>query len=179
MKKMSVAKIGGSILRSPQGMVDALNVLEEYPHIKIVVVSATYNTTNELEEIAKVCLSGNDQNLEQLLNNLLEKHLVYVRDLGLPNSTESFVRSILSGTTKITQEIKKEGLISPKNMDSLYSIGELLSSHLITSFLEKSLPSKKVKFIDARSLIKTDSNFNNALPLKNEIKQAVESNLSV
>lgn len=178
MKKMSVAKIGGSILRNPQGMIDALNVLEEYPQIKIVVVSATYNTTNELEEIAKSCLFGNEQSLDELLNNLLEKHLVYIRDLDLPKESEMVVRTLLLDARNKSQEIKKEGFISPKNMDSLYSIGELLSSQLITCFLEKKLSSKKIKFFDARLLIKTDSNFNNASPLKKEIKQAVISNLS-
>lgn len=177
MKKMSVAKIGGSILRNPSGMVDALNVLEEYPQIKIVVVSATYNTTNELEEIAKASLLDTDQKVGDLINNLMEKHLIYVRDLGLSNSMELVVRSIFSEALEKCYLIRKEGIISPKNMDSLYSYGELLSSQLLTSFLEKKLPSKKVKFFDARLLIKTDSNFNNAVPLKKEIKSAVESSL--
>ena len=178
MKKVAVAKIGGSILRGPQGMRDALKVLEEYPQIKIVVVSATYNTTNELEEIAKASVFENDKNPEKLLSLLLEKHLVYTRELGLPKTTETMVNSLISEAAKISQKIKAEGVISPKNMDSLYSVGELISSHLFTSFLKSKISSKSVFFFDARTLIKTDSNFNNALPLKFQIKKEVESNLS-
>jgi aspartate kinase len=178
MKEMAVAKIGGSILRNPQGMVDALRVLEEYAHIKIVIVSATYNTTNELEEIARASVSGNDQILEDHLEKLLRKHLVYIQDLNLPPAIETVVNSLLSDTRKLAQVIKKDGFISPKNMDSLYSIGELLSSQLIACFFQKNLPKKKVKFFDARLLIKTNSSFNNAIPQKNEIKSAVDLNLA-
>lgn len=177
MKEIAVAKIGGSILRNPQGMVDALRVLEEYPHIKIVIVSATYNTTNELEEIARASISENDQILEDLLGNLLKKHLFYIRSLALPSGMDEVVNALLLDTRKLTQDIKRDGLISPKNMDSLYSIGELLSSQLISSFFQKSLPRKIVKFFDARFLIKTDSNFNHASPKKDEIKSAVDINL--
>jgi aspartate kinase len=174
MKSLAVAKIGGSILRNPQGMVDALNVLEKHPQIKIAIVSATFNTTNELEEIAKASVSD-DPNIENLFKNLLEKHIYYVQKLDLSPSTQEKINSILNDVRKISSEIKKVGSLTSKNMDSIYAAGELISAQLFTNFLEKKLINRKVKYIDARTLIKTDSNFNSAKPLKKEIKNAINS----
>ena len=174
MKSLAVAKIGGSILRNPQGMVDALNVLEKHPQIKIAIVSATFNTTNELEEIAKASVSD-DPNIENLFKNLLEKHIYYVQKLDLSPSTQEKINSILNDVRKISSEIKKVGSLTSKNMDSIYAAGELISAQLFTNFLEKKLLGRKVKYIDARTLIKTDSNFNSAKPLKKEIKNAINS----
>jgi len=174
MKSLAVAKIGGSILRNPQGMVDALNVLEKHPQIKIAIISATFNTTNELEQIAKASVSD-DPNIENLFKNLLEKHIYYVQKLDLSPSTQEKINSILNDVRKISSEIKKVGSLTSKNMDSIYAAGELISAQLFTNFLEKKLINRKVKYIDARTLIKTDSNFNSAKPLKKEIKNAINS----
>ena len=67
---------------------------------------------------------------------------------------------------KLSSEIKESGSLTTKNMDSIYAAGELISAQLFTNFLEKKLLNRKVKYIDARTLIKTDSNFNSAKPLK-------------
>jgi aspartate kinase len=174
MKSLAVAKIGGSILRNPQGMVDALNILEKHPQIKIAIISATFNTTNELEEIAKASVAD-DPNLENLFVNLLEKHIYYVQKLDLSPTTQEMIILTLNDVRKITSEIRKAGSLTSKNMDSIYAAGELISAQLFTNFLEKKLLNRKVKYIDARTLIKTDSNFNSAKPLKKEINNAINS----
>ncbi|MFI5391145.1 MAG: hypothetical protein ACHQYQ_07280, partial [Bacteriovoracales bacterium] len=105
MKSLAVAKIGGSILRNPQGMVDALNVLEKHPQIKIAVISAIFNTTNELEEIAKASVVD-DPNLENLFVNLLEKHIYYVQKLDLSPTTQEMIILTLNDLRKISIEIR-------------------------------------------------------------------------
>ncbi len=176
MNQIAVAKIGGSILRNPQGMVDALNVMEKHPQIKVVIVSATYNTTNELEEIAKASVLPGKES-EELLERLLKKHLAYVKDLKLPTEVEGKVLDIISQAKRISNLIKNERDLSAKNMDAIYAIGELLSSNLIKSYFEKNLPYRNVSFLDARELIKTDSEFNCAKPLKKELNKRVERKL--
>jgi aspartate kinase len=118
---------------------------------------------------------SDDPNIENLFKNLLEKHIYYVQKLDLSPSTQEKINSILNDVRKISSEIKKVGSLTSKNMDSIYAAGELISAQLFTNFLEKKLINRKVKYIDARTLIKTDSNFNSAKPLKKEIKNAINS----
>jgi aspartate kinase len=56
-------------------------------------------------------------------------------------------------------------------MDELYSLGERMSSLLVSDLLRLRMASKKITLIDARTIIKTNSEFNRAEPQIDIIKE--------
>ena len=56
MQNLVLAKIGGSSLKGPTGFKNALEILRARPDIKAVVISATFDTTNILEDLASKAL---------------------------------------------------------------------------------------------------------------------------
>jgi len=172
MQDLILAKIGGSSLKGPKGFKRCLGVLNNTPSIGAIVISATFNTTNLLEQLANKSLKRDFAGVVATLKELKDKHLDLARDLDLKLNTsiEELVLKAQSYSLTLIRNEKR----CPEIMDSLYSIGELLSANLFSAFLEKSFPEKKIHFFDAREVIITDSNFGKATPLYGEIEKHVD-----
>ena len=64
--------------------------------------------------------------------------------------------------------------LTPKAHDHILSLGERMSSLIFKEVLKYNLPDKSVVLLDARTVIKTDSNFGKATPLISEIAKKCE-----
>lgn len=117
-----------------------------------VVVSAFQGVTDELLSFQRSQERKNDKLLK-----LKKRHLVAVKILV--KSKKSKVESLnyvenLFGELEIF--LKKVTKWTLKDLDYLASFGERLSAYIVAASL------KNAYFVDARELVKTDSNFNNA-----------------
>ena len=52
-----VAKFGGSSVKDAASMIQCAQIVQDHPEYKIIILSATYNTTNDLERIFKSYLT--------------------------------------------------------------------------------------------------------------------------
>ncbi|RLA63022.1 MAG: hypothetical protein DRQ88_11660 [Epsilonproteobacteria bacterium] len=170
MQDFVLAKIGGSSLRGPACLDKCRNLLAQSPDIRAIVISATFNTTNLLEELAEKSLARDFKAVVEVLKKLKSKHLefAHAHDINFP------VDELVLKAQTYAQRFSQTGTRCPQAMDSLYAIGELLSANLFAAYLQKTFPEKKVHFFDARDVIITDSNFGSALPLHEEIKLRAE-----
>jgi len=134
---MIVAKFGGSSLRDTEAFGRCLEIIKKNPNYQIIVASATFNTTNELEAIFS------DPSLRKK-DLLLKRHMDLAHELGL--SKEIY--------DPFFEEIKLK-LDKYESRDELLAQGELMSSFLLTHFLKKNLTSH-VLLVDARTIIKTN-----------------------
>ena len=50
---MIVAKFGGSSVKDAAAILRCFKIVQDTPELRLVILSATYNTTNELEELAR------------------------------------------------------------------------------------------------------------------------------
>lgn len=105
-----------------------------------VVVSAMQGVTDKL--------------LALDLNFVKEKHLAAAKELKVAPPL-----ALLSELENVIKGIKLLGDASPMAMDLVASFGERLSANLVASYLNKKVPAVAV---DARELVKTDDNFQNA-----------------
>ena len=151
-----VAKFGGSSVKNAQAIERCVDIVENFPEINMIVVSATYQTTNKLENLDL-------KTLEELYKH--HKNMAFY--LSLSEKYHGEIDRIFE-YAKETLEKKED---SCKWQDQIYCVGELWSSWLFCGALEKKL-SKKVIWLDARDIIKTNSDYGNALPIEEKIQSS-------
>ena len=162
---MQVLKFGGSSIGSESAIGNVVEIVTESLQNKpcIVVVSAVHGVTDQLLMLAQTAAQGNEA-YKTIIENIEQKHLDIVRTL-LPIQQQSATLSIVK---QLINELEAncEGLsmlkeLSPRMKDKIVCYGELLSSKIISAtFAAKGI---KQQWVDARELIKTDSNFLNAV----------------
>lgn len=164
MNKWIVAKFGGSSVKDAEAMLRVSNVIEGFPGIRIVVISATQNTTNQLEFIARAAQRGDEDTLNSLIHELCQRHTKIANELFSSEMVIKELDFLYDELKFIGAEILRERHYTPKIMDQLYSIGERISSLLVSDLIRLRRPEMKVIFLDARNVIKTSSDFQKAEP---------------
>ena len=162
---MQVLKFGGSSIGTESAIGNVVDIVTQSLQNKpcIVVASAMHGVTDQLLMLAQTAAQGNEA-YKTIIENIEQKHLDIVRTL-LPIQQQS---STLSIVKQLINEIEAncEGLfmlkeLSPRMKDKIVCYGELLSSKIISAtFASKGI---NQQWVDARELIKTDSNFLNAV----------------
>ncbi|NOT79835.1 MAG: aspartate kinase [Bacteriovoracaceae bacterium] len=164
MSNWVVAKFGGSSVKDAEAMLRSVKVIESNSDIKIVVISATQNTTNQLEFIAQAASKGDEKNLSLLINELVTRHTKIAEDLYSSEEVRKDLNYLYEELRLISDEIISIKLCTPKIMDQLYSIGERISSLLMSDLVRLRVPEKNVVLLDARNIIKTNSEYQKAEP---------------
>lgn len=168
MKKV-VAKFGGSSVRDANALRDCVRVVKDTADLGVVVISATYNTTNELEELFSLLKKGEDESA--LWEALKERHRIMARDLGCEEAFEDLITALEAELIQIRENAE----LSYEHRDHLLSFGERISSQLFAWVLreEQNLP-YQVELLDATIVIKTDSTYGMAFPQEELILERVQ-----
>ena len=140
---MIVAKFGGTSMKDASAMQASAQVIQNNSEIRVVVVSATSGTTNDL--------------LAFEADKIRQRHLSLANEISLP--TEE-IEPILNRIDQLVAGMKLIGEQSAQSMDELQSQGELLSSKIFTQILKNQ--GLNAAWFDAREVIKTNSQFGNA-----------------
>ena len=177
---MLVLKFGGSSVGSADDITKVVDIVIEsiQKEPTIVVVSAMSGVTDQLLMLAQSASQGNEA-YKTIIQNIEQKHLDAVRAL-LPIQAQS---ATLSMVKQIINELESncEGLfmlkeLSNRMQDKIVSYGELLSSKIIAATFD----SKGIKqqWVDSRVLIKTNSNYLNAVVDKETTSKNIQSYFS-
>ena len=164
MSEWIVAKFGGSSVKDAEAMLRCSNVVENNPDIKVVVISATQNTTNQLEFVARAAQRGDEATLHSLINELTQKHLNIANEIFSSPPVFTELNFLFDEIKFIGEAILKDRNYTPKIMDQLYSLGERMSSLLVSDLLRLRMPATEVNLLDARNVIKTSSDYQKAEP---------------
>lgn len=175
--KWIVSKFGGSSVRDAVAMLRCSQIIESNPLIKVVVISATQNTTNQLEFVAKSGIRGDVETLNTVTNELINKHVTIAKELFTSPAVIIELEELFGELKALGATILQDGNCPPKMMDELYSLGERMSSLLVADLLRLRLAKKKIEFLDARKIIKTNSDFGHAEPQLDLIAQNVATKI--
>jgi aspartate kinase len=162
--KWVVSKFGGSSVKDAAAMLRCSQIIENNPLIKVVVISATQNSTNQLEFIAHAAELGDEDTLNNLTQKLINKHISIALELFTSPPVMAELESLCGELKALGISILEEKACSPKMMDELYSLGERMSSLLVSDLLRLRMPNKNIILLDARNIIKTSSDFQRAEP---------------
>ncbi len=151
---MKVFKFGGASVRDAEGVRNVGAIIRMFPEENIlIVVSAMGKTTNALEAIALKGYEGQDY--QQALEILRDFHQTIINDLSIRVKPEYFIDLI------IQQIESNRALPFPQYYDQIVSIGELISSTILSTYLNS--VSVINEWADARDLIATDDNWRAAV----------------
>jgi len=160
---MKVLKFGGTSVGTTDNLRKVKNILTAgKPDEKVIcVVSAAGGVTNLLHECSGLAASK-DESYTDLFNEIEKRHTDTIDELISTGKNETLDKAsaFFSELKDILKGIYLIGELTPKTLDKVLSFGEMLSSMIITDFLNAS--GLKATLGDSKQLIKTDNQFGNA-----------------
>lgn len=162
-RSLVVSKFGGTSMGDHASMQRSARISIERD-ATVVVVSATSGTTDKLIEIAKSASTGRMEECEKAVFAVKERHLGLLKSTGNNTQTQTQLESYFTEIDLLVQNLSLLKELTPRAHDHILSLGERMSSLLFRDVLQAEWPSKKVTLLDARTVIKTDSNFGKATP---------------
>ncbi|HKT10457.1 MAG TPA: aspartate kinase [Terriglobia bacterium] len=180
-RPLIVMKFGGTSVGSPERMQGVSDILRE--HTKnadvVAVVSAMGGATNMLIRAATQASEGMEEPWKGSRQELARRHREVADQLltaaeqasVLPRLAEQVkhFEDLCSGFTLLRE-------ITPRGMDTLSSLGEVMSATLVAAILRSQ--GLKSEAVDAVDCIVTDDNFGNAGPLFEETAAKTQERLS-
>ena len=157
---MRIYKFGGASVKDANGVKNLITILNTLGSEKtLIVVSAMGKTTNSLELVVKNYFDDKEE-LQYSINEVFTFHNKILNDLFNDNKHQIFsdVKEILENLRIFLKRNK-----SPDYSfvyDQVVIFGEILSTKIINSYLIHS--NIRCNWLDARTLIKTDSKYRDA-----------------
>ena len=174
---MVVLKFGGTSMGDEHTWRTVLDIIKSYQN-PIIVVSATARTTRQLIAAGETARDDLTQALE-MHNAIKQRHLSLIANF-LATTASGTNNEIKSACTKwinermqvfenLLKNIAADKIFTAHTKDAVASIGEQLSAYLFAQCGRAyGLP---MQWADARNIIKTDDDFGQANPLRDEIKR--------
>ncbi|MGB3852214.1 MAG: bifunctional aspartate kinase/homoserine dehydrogenase I [Tunicatimonas sp.] len=162
---MKVLKFGGTSVGSADSIKAVADIVEDYQQQKVacaVVVSAMGGITDRLIALSQQAAAGNEAYVE-LLKELEEHHFATARALiGVQRQSRTFayLKTLLNELDDLLHGVFLLRECSARSLDLVSSFGERLSAYLISQYLDER--GVAAEFLDARRIIVTNQDFNNA-----------------
>ncbi len=162
---MIVLKFGGTSVANAQNIQLAINIVTEKSKKEklAVVVSALSGVTDMLLNASQKAASK-DENYKNNIEEIKQKHFETISLLIDSNNQNQLLIKINSQINQLQTLLDGcflLGELTPRTSDAIASFGELLSSQIIATALQQTIPNSNFK--DSRELIKTNSNFGKAV----------------
>ncbi|MCL2242966.1 MAG: bifunctional aspartate kinase/homoserine dehydrogenase I [Treponema sp.] len=178
---MLVLKFGGTSVGSPQGIVRIMDILKDKDHslqgqidVPAVVVSAFSGVTNTLIDISAATADG--KAFQEQLLSLCERHKDCASHFLKGAERKKAVKNIENSITELSRildGVSLLGELSDRSLDLIMSFGERLSASLLAQIF--TVNGIESAYLDARILVKTDSNFGRAMVLSKETEDNIRS----
>ena len=167
---MIVSKFGGTSVGSFEAMQHSAEIIASNPNRRLIVISATSGTTNDLVTLASAQLSSTAR--EETIQKIELRHLAIIEKLESQDETRVRFQKLLSELRQHLDFIGRD----KRWKDALFAFGELMSTSIFIQVLKEH--GIDAQWLDARTIIKTDSNFCHAEPDYNVISRKAKSLLS-
>src|SRR3954470_15364849 len=162
---MIVMKFGGTSVESQEAITRVVNIVGRFENRRpIVVVSAMGKTTNKLLEAGREAAAGRREQALALVDDLRSHHMTD----GLPLAgsaaaeLERFIRTHFEWLEELVKGLSVVGELSPRSTDAIASVGERLSSLVVTYALKAA--GIRAEHVDSRQVVLTDDRFTHAQP---------------
>lgn len=167
---MIVSKFGGTSVGTYEAMVHSAGIVADNPERRLIVISATAGTTNDLVALESPNLTSTER--EQLIHDIENRHLTIISNL---ENRKILISTLQRQLSELRAHLEQFGR-DKRWKDKLYAFGELISTRIFTEVLRQH--SVDAEWLDARKIIKTDSTFGNAAPDLMMIKKKADQFLS-
>ena len=166
---MIVSKFGGTSVGSYEAMQYSAEIAASNSDRKLIVISATAGTTNDLVTLSRNDLDSTTR--EELLQRIEHRHIEIISKLKEQETALTDFQILLSELRQHMDFLGRD----KRWKDRLFAFGELMSTKIfIHVLIEQGL---EVEWLDARQVIKTDSGFGKAVPDLNVISKKAEKHI--
>jgi len=170
---MIVMKFGGTSVEDANAIDRVAGIVKSrLPEKPVVVVSAMAKVTDTLLSMARAAGSGDRKHALDLSRGLRERHYNAAGELmatGLFTELHSDLEAEFDGLDELLRGIAAVGELTPRTTDQVASMGELISSKLVTRAL--AARGLNAALVDSRQCIVTDNQFTRAVPLFDETNE--------
>ena len=175
---MVVQKFGGTSVADP----DAIRRLIEIVRTArardgrgpVVVVSAMSGVTDALLQIAASAGAGHSKEALERVEQLRQRHLAAAQALaGAPGELSTAIGVYFDELSAVVRALAVLREVSPRTLDVIAAMGELLSSRLVAAALAQA--DVPADWVDARRAIVTDDDHTRAVPRMRETNAAVRA----
>jgi aspartate kinase len=173
-----VAKFGGSSMADAQAMLRSAQISKEH-QAAVVLVSATYGTTDKLVSLCESSQKGDWKSCENSLFAIKEKHLNLASELSISDQDKNILDSLLDELETLAKGMHLLNECSLNARDKVLSLGERMSSLLFSEALRKTVTDKKVIYFDVRKVMLTDAQHGKATPLLGGIKKLCQQHMPI
>lgn len=163
---MIVMKFGGTSVESEEALRRLAGIVARQERQRpVVVVSAMGKTTNKLLQAATEAAAGRRDQALGIADELRTLHLTHGLAVAGAGSAdlERYIRTHFEWLDELIKGLSVVGELSPRSMDAIASVGERLSSLVVTYALGAA--GLRARHVDARRVIRTDDRFTQAAPL--------------
>ena len=122
-----VAKFGGSSMADAQAIMRSAQVAKQQKGLGILVVSATAGTTDRMIQLAHLAEQGSWSKAKEIFQAIEFHHWQIAQELKVEDQVQSQVKKLLREAKALAKGMFYLRDCSPKALDSLLSIGELIS----------------------------------------------------
>jgi aspartate kinase len=177
---MVVQKFGGTSVADP----DAIRrLIEIVRHARtrdgrgpVVVVSAMSGVTDALLQIAAAAGAGHLDDALERVDQLRTRHLAAARELaGGSHALTSQIDVHFDELNAVVRALSVLREVSPRTLDVIAAMGELLSSRLVTVALQQA--DTPAEWVDARRAIVTNDDHTRAVPKMRETCAALRASV--
>jgi aspartate kinase len=175
---MIVMKFGGTSVESQEAIARVTGIVRaQQARRPIVVVSALGKTTNKLLAAAQEAAAGRRDQALALVDEMRTHHLTHGVALAGPFTAEldRYIRAHFEWLEELVKGVSVVGELSARSTDAVASVGERLSS-LIVSFALRAAR-MRTQHVDSRRVILTDDRFTQAQVLFEETYALLRENV--
>jgi len=154
---MKVFKFGGASVKDPDAVRNLATILDRYNENLVVVISAMGKTTDLLETLVKAYFEKNGRK-QEIFEHFKKFHTDICDNLfGKGNIPPA----VLEQFEELEEKLEKSHSLDYNyEYDQIVSFGELLSTRIVSDFLNFS--GKQNQWVDARTIIRTDDLYRDA-----------------
>ena len=157
--KLNIFKFGGASIKDAAAIINVGEILRTYQgQALLIVVSAMGKTTNALEKVVKSHHKGDGQSAA-FLEEVKKNHLTVMAELF--EEGDEVYSEVNDAFVEIEWMLEDDPHESYDYMyDQMVSVGELLSSRIVSAYLNKQ--GQSCQWLDARDVIRTDNLYREA-----------------
>jgi len=180
-KPLIAMKFGGTSVGNSERMKNVAEILADYSQRAevVAVVSAMGGVTDMLIRAANEASKGDRENWKNVRRELAHRHREVADQLLKAAEQAEVLPRLADAVTDFENLCSGFSLVrevTPRAMDTLSSLGEVMSANLIAAILRsRGTPAEAV---DATELIVTDDNFGNASPVFDETNAKTRQRLA-
>lgn len=161
---MKILKFGGTSVGSSDGIQNVLGIVTKNISAgnKIAIIASAFSkVTDTLISLGKCACQNGD--FTPTIQMLRDRHLNALKGINSQNRlihATNHVNTLCDELEQLLRGVSLIGELSPRTLDLIMSFGERLSAYIVSELIRSVHPN--TAFLDARTVLHTDNNFNHA-----------------